>query len=64
MVEPGDNKEPAVVIVPLRGITTILPTADLGIRIVGIIIAASNAKMAKLIMIALFFTSCLLSIFP
>jgi hypothetical protein len=64
MVEPGNNKEPPVVIVPLSGITTILPAGGLEIRIVGISIAASNANMPKLIMIAFFFTSFLLSIFP
>jgi hypothetical protein len=64
MVELEDNEESPVVIVPLSGITTILLAAGLGIKTVGISIAASNANMHKLIMMAFFFTPFLLSIFP
>jgi hypothetical protein len=64
MVEPEDNEEPSVVIVPLSEITAILPTTGLGIKISGISIAANKANTHTVIMIAFFFTSFPLSIFP
>jgi hypothetical protein len=64
MVEPESNEELPVVIVPLSEITAILPADSLGIKISGISIAASKANMPKLMIIALFFTPFLLSIFP
>jgi hypothetical protein len=64
MVELEDNEESPVVIVPLSGITTILPAAGLESKIMGINIAAINANTHKLIMIAFFFIPLLLPIFP
>jgi hypothetical protein len=64
MVEPEDNEESPVVIVPLSEITTILPAAGLESKIIGISIAASNANMHKLIMMAFLFILFFLSIFP
>jgi hypothetical protein len=64
MVDPESNEESWVVIVPLSEITAILATAGLGIKISGISIDASKANMMpKLIMMALFFTLVLLSVF-
>jgi hypothetical protein len=63
MVEPESNEESSAVIVPLSGITTIFPAAGLGIKIRGTSIAASNANTPTVIMMVLFFTPSLLSVF-
>jgi hypothetical protein len=63
MVEPDDDEESPVLILPLSGITTILSVAPLGSSAIGISMAASNAKTHKPIMIAFFFTVILLSRF-
>jgi hypothetical protein len=64
MVDPEDNEEPPVVILPLRGITTTLAGARLGSKRTGTSIAASSANTHKLIMLAFFLIIVPLLTFP
>jgi hypothetical protein len=64
MLEPEEDEEPPVVILPLSGITATLSGASPGSNTSGISMAASNAKTHKLMMIAFFLFIVALSTFP